>query len=257
MPEVSWFWPTPSRFDVANITTQGYHDEVTFPMIVRGTPPATLSGVLTLSTCSNVCLLTDYPFSVTPTVQNADFAHDYARAMGKVPLRSGLTDSLDVGYRPGELVVTATRAAGWSSPWLYLDTIDDVDFAKPRLRVEGDRLQATVPVTDSWGEKAPDLRNKSLTLVLADGAIAQESTQTIGAAPAQTLDNAALPFWQVVMMALIGGLILNLMPCVLPVAGMKLGSILLVEEKAALTSGDNFWLRSPVSLRHLWRWRRL
>lgn len=256
MPEVSWFWPTPSRFDVANITTQGYHDEVTFPMIVRGTPPATLRGVLTLSTCSNVCLLTDYPFSVTPTVQNADFAHDYARAMGKVPLRSGLTDSLDVGYRPGELVVTATRAAGWSSPGLYLDTIDDVDFAKPRLRVEGDRLQATVPVTDSWGEKAPDLRNKSLTLVLADGAIAQESTQTIGAAPAQTPDNAALPFWQVVMMALIGGLILNLMPCVLPVLGMKLGSILLVEEKAALTSGDNFWLRSPVSLRHLWRWRR-
>ncbi len=58
------------------------------------------------------------------------------------------------------------------------------------------------------------------------------------------------------MMALIGGLILNLMPCVLPVLGMKLGSILLVEEKAALTSGDNFWLRSPVSLRHLWRWRR-
>lgn len=153
MPEVSWFWPTPSRFDVANITTQGYHDEVTFPMIVRGTPPATLRGVLTLSTCSNVCLLTDYPFSVTPTVQNADFAHDYARAMGKIPLRSGLTDSLDVGYRPGELVVTATRAAGWSSPGLYLDTIDDVDFAKPRLRVEGDRLQATVPVTDSWGEK--------------------------------------------------------------------------------------------------------
>lgn len=31
-------------------------------------------------------------------------------------------------------------------------------------------------------------------------------------------------------MALVGGLILNLMPCVLPVLGMKLGSILLVEE---------------------------
>ncbi len=94
--------------------------------------------------------------------------------MGKV--RSAVdcvTDSLDVGYRPGELVlVTATRAAGWSSPGLYLDTVDDVDFAeKPRLRVEGDRLQVTVPVTDGWGEKAPDLRNKSLTLVLAGAAL--------------------------------------------------------------------------------------
>ncbi|VDZ79591.1 copper-sensitivity suppressor membrane protein B [Salmonella bongori] len=97
MPKVTWFWPTPSRFDVANITTQGYHNAVTFPMIVRGTPPATLSGVLTLSTCSNVCLLTDYPFSVIPTTQDADFAHDYARAMGNVPLLSGLTDSLEVG----------------------------------------------------------------------------------------------------------------------------------------------------------------
>ncbi|MCF3749957.1 protein-disulfide reductase, partial [Salmonella enterica subsp. enterica serovar Weltevreden] len=77
-----------------------------------------------------------------------------------------------------------------------------------------------VPVMHRCGEKAPDLRNKSLTLVLADGAIAHESTQNIGAAPAQTPDNAALPFWPVVMMALIGGLILNLMPCVLPVLGM-------------------------------------
>ncbi|VDZ79590.1 copper-sensitivity suppressor membrane protein B [Salmonella bongori] len=110
--------------------------------------------------------------------------------------------------------------------------MEDVDFGKPRLHVEGDRLQATVPVSDSWGEKAPDLHDKLLTIVVADGAIAQESTQTIGAAPAQMLDNAALPFWQIVLIALVGGLILNLMPCVLPVLGMKLGAILLVEKKS-------------------------
>lgn len=69
MPAVDWFWPTPARFEVANITTRGYHDKVTFPMVVRGRAPATLSGVLTLSTCSNVCLLTDFPFSVTATAQ--------------------------------------------------------------------------------------------------------------------------------------------------------------------------------------------
>lgn len=40
-------------------------------------------------------------------------------------------------------------------------------------------------------------------------------------------------------MALLGGLILNLMPCVLPVLGMKLGSILLVEEKAVARSAVN------------------
>lgn len=121
MPTVDWFWPTPARFEVANITTQGYHDRVTFPMMVRGRSPATLSGVLTLSTCSNVCLLTDFPFSVTPTAEDPTFAHDYAQAMGQIPLASGLTDSLHAGARAGELVVEAQRAGGWTAPGLYLD----------------------------------------------------------------------------------------------------------------------------------------
>lgn len=230
MPTVDWFWPTPARFEVANITTQGYHDRVTFPMVVRGRSPATLNGVLTLSTCSNVCLLTDYPFSVTPSVQDAAFAHDYAQAMGQIPLASGLTDSLHAGGRAGELVVEAQRKGGWSTPGLYLDTVDEADFGMPTMRVEGETLRATIPVHDSWGEGAPDLRGKSLTLVLADNGVAQESRLVIGDAPAA--ESAALPLWQVVLMALLGGLILNLMPCVLPVLGMKLGSILLVEEKS-------------------------
>lgn len=230
MPAVDWFWPTPARFEVANITTQGYHDKVTFPMVVHGTLPATINGVLTLSTCSNVCLLTDFPFSVTPSVQDPTFAHDYAQAMGQIPLASGLTDTLSAGARAGELVVEAHRAGGWSKPGLYLDTVDDVDFGMPQIRIDGDTLLATVPVHDSWGEGAPDLRGKLVTLVLADNGVAQESRLAIGDAPA--VDTAAPAMWQVAAMALLGGLILNLMPCVLPVLGMKLGSILLVEEKS-------------------------
>lgn len=230
MPAVDWFWPTPARFEVANITTQGYHDKVTFPMVVHGTLPATINGVLTLSTCSNVCLLTDFPFSVTPSVQDPTFAHDYAQAMGQIPLASGLTDTLSAGARAGELVVEAHRAGGWSTPGLYLDTVDDVDFGMPQIRIDGDTLLATVPVHDSWGEGAPDLRGKLVTLVLADNGVAQESQLAIGDAPA--VDTAAPAMWQVAAMALLGGLILNLMPCVLPVLGMKLGSILLVEEKS-------------------------
>ncbi|MDM2944956.1 protein-disulfide reductase DsbD family protein [Citrobacter sp. Cm038] len=230
MPAVDWFWPTPARFEVANITTQGYHDKVTFPMVVHGTLPATINGVLTLSTCSNVCLLTDFPFSVTPSVQDPTFAHDYAQAMGQIPLASGLTDTVSAGARAGELVVEAHRAGGWSTPGLYLDTVDDVDFGMPQIRIDGDTLLATVPVHDSWGEGAPDLRGKLVTLVLADNGVAQESRLAIGDAPA--VDTAAPAMWQVVAMALLGGLILNLMPCVLPVLGMKLGSILLVEEKS-------------------------
>lgn len=65
--------------------------------------------------------------------------------------------------------------------------------------------------------------------MLADNGVAQESQLIVGDAP--VTESARLSLWQVVLMALMGGVILNLMPCVLPVLGMKLGSILLVEEK--------------------------
>jgi len=223
-----WHWPTPERFDVAGITTQGYRGDVSFPLILRGQVPDTLSGVLTLSTCSNVCVLTDYPFSLDLTASTGGFDYDYSRAMGTLPLSSGLTSTLSASYVPGKLTVTAQRDAGWPQPSLFIDSMDDVDFGKPSFTVRGDSLVASVPVTDSWGEAAPDLSGKNLSLVLADSGQAQASSLVIGRgtqAPAFSLG------W-VIVMALAGGLILNVMPCVLPVLAMKLGTLVQSERQA-------------------------
>lgn len=173
--------------------------------------------------------------------------------MGRVPLTQGLTQTLSASARNGELIVEAQRSGGWISPALFLDSVEDADFAKPLIRVDGDRLRATVPVNDSWGEGAPNLRGKSLTIVLADNGVAQESQLNVGDEP--VADRAGLPFWQVVLMALVGGLILNLMPCVLPVLGMKLGSILLVEEKTVGKYDASFSPRWAVFCSPSWRWR--
>lgn len=222
---VQWYWPTPQRFDVAGIATQGYQGNVTFPLVVKGKIPDTRAGVLTLSTCSDVCILTDYPFSLDlsgPTERQ--FTYDFIKAMGTLPREDGLTSSLKAAWAPGKLTVTATRDAGWHVPALYLDGIEDADFARPTFKIQGETLTATVPVTDGWGEAAPDLRGKTLSLVLADGGLAQQSQTTIGEAEVTT--SSLLP---VLAMALLGGFILNLMPCVLPVLAMKLGSVLQVE----------------------------
>ncbi len=128
----------------------------------------------------------------------------------------------------GKLTVTAQRDAGWQAPSLFIDGMDDVDFGKPALTVRGDSLVATVPVTDSWGEAAPNLSGKTLSLVLADSGQAQESSLSIqpgNAAPTLSLG------W-VLLMALAGGLILNVMPCVLPVLAMKLGTLMQTERQA-------------------------
>ena len=125
--EVDWRWPTPQRFDVAGISTQGYHGDVSFPMTLRGKIPPTLSGVLTLSTCSNVCILTDYPFSLDMTAPPGEgFGYDFTRAMGTLPLGDGLTSQLTASYVSGKLTVTARRDAGWQQPALFIDSMEDV-----------------------------------------------------------------------------------------------------------------------------------
>ncbi|WP_337048861.1 protein-disulfide reductase DsbD family protein [Serratia fonticola] len=230
-PPATWFWPTPQRFDVAGISTQGYQQQVTLPIVLKGAVPQQLAGRLTLSTCSNVCILTDYPFKLDLTAPaDPKFNHDFAQAMGQVPIASGLVDSLRAGYRNGELQISAERTAGWQQPELFFDTVAGADLGKPTVSSDGESLQARVPVSDGWGDAAPDLRGKQLRLVISDGGIAQEATLTIGG-PLVLPSTAAFPLWQAVLMALAGGFILNLMPCVLPVLGMKLGSILQVEQR--------------------------
>jgi suppressor for copper-sensitivity B len=230
-PPATWFWPTPQRFDVAGISTQGYHQRVTLPIVLKGTVPQQLAGTLTLSTCSNVCILTDYPFKLDLTTPaDPKFNHDFAQAMGQVPIASGLVDGLQAGYRNGELQISAERKAGWQQPELFFDTLVGADLGKPTVSSDGESLQARVPVSDGWGDAAADLRGKQLRLVISDGGIAQETTLTIGG-PLALSSRAAFPLWQAVLMALAGGFILNLMPCVLPVLGMKLGSILQVEQR--------------------------
>ncbi|WP_343552802.1 protein-disulfide reductase DsbD domain-containing protein [Pantoea sp.] len=226
-PDVNaqWFWPAPQRFDVSGLTTQGYKGDITLPITLKHLSSTTLAGTLTLSTCSDVCILTDFPFSLDLT-QPADaaFARDFAEAMGKIPAASGLTDQLDASFVNGELQIRAQRQGGWQQPELFFDYPAGSMLAAPKINVDGDTLTARVVVTDEWGEAAPDLRGKTLSLVVSDGDIAQQSCVTIGAEPLVS-GTATQTLWSVLLLALLGGLILNLMPCVLPVLAIKLSSL--------------------------------
>ena len=170
----------------------------------------------------------------------AGFDYDFSRAMGTLPLSGGLTSTLNATYAPGKrLTATAQRDAGWQAPSLFIDGMDDVDFGKPALTVRGDSLVATVPVTDSWGEAAPNLSGKTLSLVLADSGQAQESS--LGIQPGNAAPTLLLGW--VLLMALAGGLILNVMPCVLPVLAMKLGTLMQTERRRGVRYADSFLRR--------------
>ncbi|MCU6425606.1 thioredoxin family protein [Enterobacter sichuanensis] len=222
----SWSWPVPSRFDISGMTTQGYHDKVTIPITLDGVRGDTLDGTLTLSTCSNVCLLTDYPLHLDFT-QPVDegFRNAFAQAMRAVPGTSGVSADLSAWLSDGNLVVTGTTDGKWDNPGIFFDPLEgDILPGEPVIKHDGNTLRVTVPVTDEWGEKPASLKGKALSFVLTNGDRAQQTTMTVGTTPEET--SVADGIGKMVLFALLGGLILNLMPCVLPVMGMKLNSIL-------------------------------
>ncbi|WP_392565403.1 protein-disulfide reductase DsbD family protein [Utexia brackfieldae] len=225
--KTDWYWPTPERFDVLGLQAIGYQEHITLPLILTGSQPDSLQGTLTLPVCSNVCVLEDYPFTLAlDDEQDTAFQTDFIKVMAAVPVKSGFIQQSKVSYHDSELQVVAKQASQWQNPGLYPDTLDGINFGKPSFRIDGNTLYASIPVTDDWGDKAPNIQGKTLSLVLADNQIAQEITAPITAEQLTQTTQSELSFWQAIAMALLGGLILNLMPCVLPVLGIKINHVL-------------------------------
>ncbi|MGY3862800.1 protein-disulfide reductase DsbD family protein [Aeromonas lacus] len=249
--DFQWRWPAPHHFEVAGLSTQGYQGEVRFPLSLNYPAGQSLKGTLRLSTCSNVCILTDFPFTLAvdgATPANFDFA--WAKAMSTLPQPLTAETRVELGYQHNQLQLRAERAEGWQSPALFIDALEGAEFGKPALEVEGNTLIARVPVSDGWQGDAPDLRGQSLGLLLTSGEQAWQGKGTIGAPIALPNQSHSL-FW-LLGAALLGGLILNLMPCVLPVLALKLGSVLQHQQREQGTVRKQFLAASAGIIASFW-----
>lgn len=252
-----WQWPTPGRFDVAGVSTQGYMGDIVFPITVTSHEKLDkLEGTLTLSTCSNVCILTDYPFELDLTEPvPADFTWAFNQAKGAVPPSSGLVEQTKVGFANDKLIIELQKSTGnaWEQPNIFTDVVEGAALGVPVIETSGDHLTATIDVGDDWGGDSPDLTGKTLSFVVADGDISQQVSHQVSPFTgmiASKVSSASL--WQVMLFALLGGLILNLMPCVLPVLAMKLGSVLMVPNGEQKTIRRQFLLSSLGILVSFW-----
>ncbi|MBL0626650.1 protein-disulfide reductase DsbD family protein [Aeromonas jandaei] len=249
--DFQWRWPAPRHFEVAGLSTQGYQGEVRFPLSLNYPAGQSLKGTLRLSTCSNVCILTDFPFTLTVDGQApAGFDFGWAKAISNLPQPLPAATRFELGYQHNQLQLRAERAEGWQSPALFIDALEGAEFGKPVLEVEGNTLIARVPVSDGWQGDAPDLRGQSLGLLLTSGEQAWQTKGSIGEALVLPAPNQPL-FW-LLGAALLGGLILNLMPCVLPVLALKLGSVLQHQEREQGTVRKQFLAASAGIIASFW-----
>ncbi|WP_226422042.1 protein-disulfide reductase DsbD family protein [Vibrio sp. E14] len=235
LSDIVWHWPHPKRFELLGIETLGYKGNVIFPMTLHVNDldsPVVLDANLTLSSCTTVCVLTDYPFEISFIPSELKLSesamHTYAQGMSLVPKPSPLIKNVNAIWdeQNSKLQVTVENSMGWTEPDMLIDgtteEVRDSAFTQPVFEVEGNKLVATFDVTNWMG--TPQLDEQTITVTLDDNNFIAEHATTV---KSQMIieDRGNFNIAQMILFALFGGFILNIMPCVLPVLGMKLSSI--------------------------------
>lgn len=266
--DIKWLWPAPQRYPVLGVETLGYQGLVSIPLhiqVIDEQLPTHLQGTLTVASCTTICVLTDYQVELDFTPLNLQVndqvAFAYAKAMSQVPQHVPVAqlnelsavDTLLASWQQQkqQVVVQIDKKQAWQNPDLFIDSDDsallDVFFAKPTISISDNLLTASFDVT-SWAGDV-DLSNAAINLTVLDQDLSIELTTTLTEQAVPTTESSLI---SVFVLALLGGLILNVMPCVLPVLGMKLSSILGAKSQQRSTIRKQFIASSIGIVSSFW-----
>ncbi len=223
-------WPAPERIPYGPLVNYGYTGEVLLPLRVSlpaDLPPGdtlTLRAEATWLVCADVCIPEEGSFSLTLPVADAAVpsplgAPLFEAAEARLPRPLPWAVRAGGGARRASLTLAGTglTSAAVQDAFFFPaepGVLDNTAAQPMRLRDGSLTLDLTL-----LADAAPTAL--AGTLVLRDGG-GQRAAFDI-AAPLDGPAEAAgtLPLWHALLLALAGGLVLNLMPCVFPVLAMK------------------------------------
>ena len=240
-------WPTPRALPLGSLMNFGYEGTLLLAVPVTVAPPfAEGSLAVRLSAewlvCKDVCIPESGEFALTLPTRAATAAHAdlFASARAAQPvMREGARAEARV-----EGAVLAVRVSGLPPDWggqslrFFPETPGVIDnAARPEARWEGDHWHARIALSAQRSESpsqmpvvlvAPGVAagvraNMPITgawPAIAPAAPALSATPAAGALPARSAP-APLGLLTAMLFALIGGALLNLMPCVFPVLSLK------------------------------------
>ncbi len=239
-------WPVPERIPVQHLMNYGYEGETVLllPMTVPGTlgsgGEATLGGTLSYLVCEEICIPGSAELSLTLPVAAAGSTAEpdparadlFAAARAALPVEAAAPVRF---AREGERIILTYAAAGLKPEAVsaaaffpYAETALD-NAASQELRVHASGLHLSL----KSGDGAADLTTIPGVLTFTENgtrrafAIGEATAPGAPAAGGAAASGAeeALTLWSAIGLALLGGLVLNLMPCVFPVLSIKVLSL--------------------------------
>ena len=274
-PEIDWsgsvnlkatdlLWPAPERFEAFGIENFGYSNQVVLP--IRATledpgSPMDLRARVALLTCSTVCVPHDFelslvlPQGVGIDASSADKLATYADRVPAAPEDSDIDVSVAaLDARASALVVVATSDRPFGEVDVFPEFGPLVTFGKPDIRLGRDRteLWAQIPI-NAWTD---DHAEPSVTITDTARAITAPVTLTSDPPPppfsSTNSRTSVLKVVAVAAIAFLGGLILNVMPCVLPVLSIKLASVLGATGQSRQVTRNGFLFAALGVLAFVW-----
>jgi suppressor for copper-sensitivity B len=245
MAETKINWPAPVRFSVLGLETLGYKGDTVLPLTValfEPGKPVELTGKIAFLACSEICI----PYEAGVALALPEGPENSSREAGlieqfaaRVPSREDTPDLRIIRAEIAgsgksqviQLALAADRAL--SRPDIFTEGPAGYRFSRPVTRISDDGRSALMRISvRASGKNIASLAGRKLTFTLVDGDRAIERnlklTATVGIPNRDAQQDAETTFsnmWVILAFALLGGLILNLMPCVLPVLSIKLLSL--------------------------------
>jgi len=249
-------WPTPEKSRVGPLLDFAYTGEVLLPVPISVPANAPVGSVVTLKAaaaflvCEQVCVPEDAVVTLTlpvvAGVPGADpkWGDKVAETLAKAPKPAGLKAVFQLQGGVLKLAVTGAplKGADMSGAFFYPYSGKVIEHP-PEQAIERGPEGLTLSLTPGYDFTQAEEKPTELSGVLALNDAAYEITATPGTIPATAGglgappaaapalkdgvvkfdNNLGLPL--AVAFAFLGGLILNLMPCVFPILSMKAASL--------------------------------
>ena len=226
-------WPVPERYQLLGLDTFGYEGEVVFPITARparADQPLALEVAVDYLVCEKICIPYSAKLALTLPAGRAGpsgFVQAIDRFWVRVPgdgTAHGLSiDSVEwLGGAAPILVARVNAREPLAKPDVFVEGPSGWTFGPPSVALEGGGARAILrlPARPDFQDKSGDLVGQDIRLTLVDGERSAERLLTVARGAPDSVAWTAL--LAILGVALVGGMILNLMPCVLPVLALKM-----------------------------------